>query len=338
MKMIAVVFFAIFSARSAETVRAHTKEQYWEAWKDFLAIPEARERHHMYVNKQEHDIRFEIFKDNLDEIKAHNNKNLTWKMGVNQFSDMTSGEFRMYSTCVTNKEMEEMMAEVPQASAKVNMTTVPGSVDWVAKGAVTRVKNQGSCGSCWAFSTTGVVEGRAAISSGKLISLSEQELVDCSKDGTSGCSGGWPYKALYYVYKHKGLSSEAKYPYKGVAKLCWSHWHTHYSAIKTYAYVERTTADMEEAVAAGPVSIVVDASFGSYSSGVLTSNCGTNFNHAVLLVGYGTDPTYGDYWKVKNSWGSGWGENGYIRLCRNCNRNNGLGQCGILEYGVYPLM
>jgi len=333
-----VALLAIISAVVTEAVRTHTEEEYWSAWKDFLAIPAARKRHHMYVNKQENDIRFEIFKDNLEVIKAHNMKNLTWRMGVNQFSDMTHGEFRTYTTCVTNNQMKDWKSFVSKAQLKMNKTSVPDAVDWVAEGAVTPVKNQGSCGSCWAFSTTGVLEGRTEISTGKLISLSEQDLVDCSKDGTYGCSGGWPYKALTYVYNNGGLCSEADYSYRGVDGTCYDSSCTKYSDIRTYAYVERSTADMEAAVAAGPVSIVVDASFGSYSSGVLTSYCGTSFNHAVLLVGYGTDSTYGDYWKVKNSWGTWWGEAGYVRLCRNCNRNNGLGQCGILEYGVYPIV
>jgi len=337
MNMLPIVILALVSGKLTEVRRTHTEEEYWSAWQGFLKIPEVHDHHEMYRNKQEHDVRFEIFKDNLEEIKSHNSKNLTWKKGVNQFSDMTSEEFRKYSTCVTFEDMKNLDSLASKARSSLN-ATVPDSIDWVAEGAVTPIKNQGSCGSCWAFSTTGVMEGRAEIATGTLRSLSEQELVDCSKDGCYGCSGGWPYKALNYIYHNGGICTEADYSYKGVDGTCYDSSCTKYSSIKTYAYVERTTADMEAAVAAGPVSIVIDASFGSYSSGVLTSYCGTSFNHAVLLVGYGTDPTYGDYWKVKNSWGTLWGEDGYIRLCRNCNRNNGQGQCGILTYGVYPLM
>jgi len=286
------------------------------------------------MNKVEHDLRFAIFKRNLDKIKAHNKQGHSWTMGVNQFSDMTPDEFRKYTACVYGNSTAKSLGPKFQAPADWNKTA-PSSVDWVSQGAVTPIKNQGSCGSCWAFSTTGVIEGRSEIATGKLISLSEQQLVDCA--GQGGCNGGWPDQALYYVYYAKGLCTENGYPYKAASGSCRSSSCYKYDPISTYAYVQESTAAMEAAVAAGPVSIVVDASFGSYSGGVYTANCGTNFDHAVLLVGYGHDSASGyDYWKVKNSWGSWWGESGYIRLCRNCGRNNGLGQCGILRYGVYP--
>merc|ERR1719494_376343 len=141
--MIAVAVFAIVLAHLTEAVRTHTEEEYWKAWRDFLAIPASRDRHHMYVNKQEHDIRFEIFKDNLEVVKAHNmKKNVTWKMGVNQFSDMTAGEFRTYSTCITRNQIKDWKSFVPKTQVKVDKTTVPDSVDWVTQGAVTPIKNQ----------------------------------------------------------------------------------------------------------------------------------------------------------------------------------------------------
>jgi len=318
------------------STQSRSAEEYWSAWREFLNIPEVQERTKMYLNKAEHDRRFEVFKYNLDKITAHNKKNHSWTMGVNQFTDMTQLEFQKYVSCVSGTST--VKSEAPKFQAPNNWNkTAPTSVDWAAQGYVTAVKNQGSCGSCWAFSTTGVTESRAAISSGKLISLSEQQLVDCA--GQGGCNGGWPDQALYYVYKENGLCTESKYKYRGKAGWCLSFFCSKHDDIRTYAYVNESTSAMEAAVAAGPVSIVVEASFGGYSGGVYTANCGTNFNHAVLVVGYGHDSASGyDYWKVKNSWGSWWGENGYIRLCRNCGRNNGLGQCGILRYGVYPLI
>merc|ERR1712060_710629 len=298
------------------------------------SLKSAQERHHFYSTKSEHDKRFEIFKSNMDKITKHNKGDHSWKMGITQFSDMTPEEFKSYASCGSlNHKPSKTVFDAPKDKNK----TVASSIDWVAKGAVTPVKNQGNCGSCWAFSTTGTIEGRSEIAPGTLVSLSEQHLVDCA--GQGGCNGGWPDQALYYVYNERGLCAEYFYPYQAAQGSCRASSCYKYDPISTYAYVAESTAAMEAAVAAGPVSIVVDAAFGSYSGGVFTASCGTNFNHAVLVVGYGHDSASGyDYWKVKNSWGSWWGESGYIRLCRNCGRNNGLGQCGILRYGVYPLI
>jgi len=335
MKLIAVLLVSLVTTILSEESQSLSNEEYWKAWKEFLKIPGVQERAEIYLNKQVFDMRYRVFKQNLDKITAHNKQNNSWKMGINQFTDMTPQEFRKYTSCVTGNGTKPDASKY-QAVSDSNMT-VPSSVDWVAQGAVTPVKDQKQCGSCWAFSTTGVIESRTEIAGKGLTSLSEQQLVDCA--GQGGCNGGWPDQALYYVYNDRGLCTESAYQYRAVAQSCYASYCSKYDPISTYAYVKISTQDMETAVASGPVSIVVDADWQSYSGGVLTSNCGTNFDHAVLLVGYGHDSTTGyDYWKVKNSWGTWWGEEGYIRLCRNCNRNNGYGQCGILRYGVYPLI
>jgi len=334
MKLIALALLGLATARIAQGIQDLSDKEYWEAWKDFLKIPGVKERTNMYQNKAEFDLRFEVFKQNVDKITAHNNQKDSWKMGVNQFTDMTPQEFRKYTSCVSGNITRP---DASKFQATLSNKTVPSSVDWVAAGDVTPIKNQGQCGSCWAFSTTGVIESRTAIAGKGLTSLSEQQLVDCA--GQGGCNGGWPDQALYYVYGDKGLCTENDYQYRAVAQGCYANSCSKYDPISTYAYVRISTQDMEAAVAAGPVSIVVDADWQNYGSGVYTANCGTNYDHAVLLVGYGHDSSSGyDYWKVKNSWGTWWGEEGYIRLCRNCGRNNGYGQCGILRYGVYPII
>jgi len=314
-----------------------TEEEYWAGWKEFLAITDAQDRHHFYSTKSEHDKRFEIFKANMDKITKHNNGDHSWKMGITQFSDMTPEEFKSYIACGNlNHEHGKSVFDAPKDWNK----TAASSVDWVAEGAVTPVKNQGQCGSCWSFSTTGAIEGRSFISSGKLISLSEQDLVDCSKQN-SGCNGGLMDYAFSFVKSNGGLCTEDDYPY-----VAYQHWRceedscTKYDPISGYYDVSVSTSALEAACSAGPVAIAIEAdqeAFQQYNSGVMTGTCGTGLDHGVLLVGYGTDGS-DDYWKVKNSWGAGWGEDGYIRLCRNCNANDGNGQCGILMSASYPIV
>jgi len=314
-----------------------TEEEYWAGWQEFLTLKSAQERHHFYSTKSEHDKRFEIFKTNMDKITEHNKGDHSWKMGITQFSDMTPEEFKSYVSCGSMKHKpSKTMFDAPKDWNK----TVASSIDWVAKGAVTPVKNQGQCGSCWAFSTTGAIEGRSFISSGELISLSEQDLVDCSKQN-SGCNGGLMDYGFAFVESNEGLCTETEYPYVAYQQWrCREDGCTKYDTISSYQDVSASTAALEAACNDGPVAIAIEAdqnAFQQYESGVLTGYCGTSLDHGVLLVGYGTDGS-DDYWKVKNSWGSDWGESGYIRLCRNCDANRGEGQCGILLSASYPIV
>jgi len=318
-------------------VLGHTEEEYWAGWQEFLTLESAQERHHFYSTKSEHDKRFEIFKTNMDKITEHNKGDHSWTMGITQFSDMTPEEFKSYVNCGSMKHKpSKTKFDAPKDWNK----TVASSIDWVAKGAVTPVKNQGQCGSCWAFSTTGAIEGRSYISSGELTSLSEQDLVDCSKQN-SGCNGGLMDYGFAFVESNAGLCTEDDYPY-----LAYQEWRcredgcTKHDPISSYVDVVSNTAALEAACSEGPVAIAIEAdqsAFQQYESGVMTGYCGTSLDHGVLLVGYGTDGS-DDYWKVKNSWGSSWGESGYIRLCRNCGANKGQGQCGILLSASYPIV
>merc|ERR1712087_1096434 len=226
---------------------------------------------------------------------------------------------------------------------------VPTAIDWTDNNGnyVTPVKNQGQCGSCWSFSTTGAIESRTAIANKQtgndIVTLSEQELVDCSGSyGNQGCNGGLMDDAFKYIQKAQGLCSEQENPYTAKDGTCVaSSCGTRYDAISSYSDVTPDSfASMEEAVAQGPVSIAIEANqlaFQFYSSGVFTGNCGTQLDHGVLAVGYGVDGSQ-KYWKVKNSWGASWGMNGYILICKECQKNGDKGECGILMQPSFPIV
>jgi len=218
----------------------------------------------------------------------------------------------------------------------------PTTVDWSTKGVVTPVKNQGQCGSCWAFSATGSTESAIAISTGKLNSLSEQQLVDCSdNDGNKGCNGGIMQDAFKYIEQNGGLCSEEEYPYKGVDGTCKSSsCGTKYDAIKTYGDVTKDNEDdLETATVKQPISVAVEAdqsTFQFYSKGtIMTGNCGTKTDHGVLIVGYNNEAST-KYWIVKNSWGVTWGDEGYCYICKDCDKNGAEGECGINTDPSYP--
>merc|ERR1711988_264736 len=242
-------------------------------------------------------------------------------VGINQFADMTRQEFK--------KTMLTYQAERKQANPiKVfDESTIADSVDWVAKGAVTPVKNQGQCGSCWAFSTTGSVEGAYQIATGKLLSFSEQELVDCAGSyGNQGCNGGLMDDGFKYI-EARGDALESAYSYTGKTGTCSTSKQSD-AAIKpgkVTSFNDVTTdsePQMMAAVSKGPVSVAIEADqsgFQFYKSGVFSGACGSQLDHGVLVVGYGTDGGK-DYWKVKNSWGTTWGQAGYILLARSTNK------------------
>ena len=218
--------------------------------------------------------------------------------------------------------------------------TVPKAVDWVTAGAVTPVKDQGQCGSCWAFSTTGAIEGASAIATGKLTSMSEQQLVDCAGDyGNHGCNGGLMDNAFTYVMDN-GLCSESAYGYTAVKGTCaYDTCGTKYHITGCQDVPASNELALREAVAKQPVSVAIEADtrvFQLYRSGVITSSeCGTNLDHGVLTVGYGEDNGV-KYWKVKNSWSTSWGEAGYVRIGRSESQKSD-GICGIAMQPSYPV-
>jgi len=309
---------------------------------------------------EEKQRRFEIFQSNLRMIEASNVKNLSYKLGVTPFTDLTFEEFRAQFVGGMIPLAHEEMKNMPQFTKPVGFT-VPDEIDWVAKGGVSSVKNQGHCGSCWTFSAAGALEGAMVAAGRELVELSEQELVSCDTGllGGHGCNGGNPAQAFGWVKRH-GICSAADFPYvcadpksdsctnatcsKCATPVLKGSGLVTEGDVTSYAIVKQTEHDLEAAVAQQPISVAIEADkyvFQHYMSGVLTNDaCGQTLDHGVLAVGYGVDKTMfgGDqkYWKVKNSWGPKWGEQGYIRIARG--KVEGYGECGIREMASYPTM
>lgn len=292
-----------------------------------------------YASKEELVLRRSIFAANVAKIAKHNAEGHSWTMAVNKFADMTPEEFKgRFASGYRAHEKRSKNVNLDLLRA----VSVPASIDWVAKGAVTPVKNQGDCGSCWSFSTTGSVEGAHFLATGNLVSLSEQQLVDCSgAQGNQGCNGGLMDYAFQYIIDNGGICTEASYPYTGVQGTCNSSSCQSAATLSSYTDVPTNSETaLVAAVAQQPTSVAIEAdqsSFQFYSGGVLTAACGTSLDHGVLVVGYGT-MSGNDYYKVKNSWGPDWGMSGYVLLGRGAQYNGNSGQCGIQSVPSYPVV
>lgn len=286
------------------------------------------------LSGQEHDIRKNIFAANLKFIEKHNAEHAlghhTFTVGINQFADLTNEEFVKQFTGFAAAD------DLPESSVEVTVTR-PASIDWRRHGAVTPVKDQGQCGSCWAFSTTGTIEGAHFKKTGELVSLSEQNLMDCSRQN-HGCNGGNPYMALLYTIRNGGIDTEASYPYKMRQGSCRFSKNNVGAAISgAKRIIQGSEKDLQNAIATiGPVSVAIDAanySFQLYQSGVYVEPACSSYrlDHGVLAVGYGTEDGQ-DYYIVKNSWGQRWGLGGYIKMARNHNN-----MCGIATMACYAI-
>jgi len=309
----------------------------FDAWKT--------EHHKSYANAAAEAKAFTAFAMNDEYIAQHNMQTgLSYELGHNEFSDLTSDEF--FSTRLGYD------ASLPRAAptsmhtyTAADVLAVNASLDWVERGAVTPVKNQGQCGSCWSFSTTGSVEGAYQIASGKLVSLSEEDLVECDQVD-QGCQGGLMDNAFKFIEKN-GIAAESAYGYisgTGIRGMCKAT--EEKKPVVTITGFKDVAAEDEDglktAVALGPVSVAIEADksvFQLYKSGVLDSKgCGTKLDHGVLVVGYGTQKTFfghKDYWTVKNSWGPTWGEDGFIKLARGTTAKP-KNTCGVASQASYP--
>lgn len=304
----------------------------------------------LYKDAKEEAFRKTVYLENKLNIARHNklyeNGEETYQLEMNHFGDLMSHEFA--------KQMNGFKQNLKMVGGDTNFTddeavtfmtpenvVIPKSVDWRTKGYVTPVKNQGQCGSCWSFSSTGALEGQHFRKTGVLVSLSEQNLIDCSrKYGNNGCEGGLMDLAFKYIKANKGIDTEKTYPYEAKDDKC--HYDPSHSGATDKGFVDIPEGDekalLEAVATVGPVSIAIDASsnkFQFYKKGVFYNpHCSsTNLDHGVLVVGYGTDKKGGDYWIVKNSWGTTWGDKGYIMMARN-KKNN----CGVASSASYPLV
>ncbi|XP_005096721.1 cathepsin L1 isoform X2 [Aplysia californica] len=293
-------------------------------------------KHNKDYNGEEDIIRRFVWQSNLKKIEEHNELYAqglkSYYLGENKYADMTSDEFNgVMNGMNVHKQSDKYVSGQYKAY-------LPDSVDWRRKGFVTPIKDQGQCGSCWAFSAIGSLEGQHFNTTGKLVSLSESNLVDCSqKWGNQGCNGGLMDQAFQYVIDNKGIDTEKSYPYKPEDRPC--NFKSADVGAREKAFQDVTSGsedELQKAVAGvGPISVAIDASHGSfqlYSGGVYDEpECSsTQLDHGVLAVGYGTQDGK-DYWIVKNSWGTSWGMEGYILMSRN--KDN---QCGIATAASYP--
>jgi len=283
--------------------------------------------------REQFTTRYSLWRSNLALIEQHNVQyyagNTTFSLSLNVFADWTEDE-----------KIARNGFKVPQTAIQTALPTtprhLPPSLDWRTRGAVNPVLDQGACGSCYSFSAVGAMEGAWAIKHSQLLQVSQQEIVDCSfLYGNAGCNGGLPDTVFEYVISNGGISDAASSPYTGVEGPCYTS--NPVMTISDYVNVATDEISLLAAVAIGPVSVGIQANhmaFQYYSGGVFSdASCGTYLDHAVLIVGYGTDSISGlDYWIVRNSWGSGWGESGYIRMIRNTN------SCGIALLSSYPVV
>ncbi|XP_062960092.1 cathepsin S isoform X1 [Cynocephalus volans] len=329
MKWLVWVLLVCFSAM-AQLHKDPTLDHHWYLWKKTYSK--------QYKEKNEEAVRRLIWEKNLKFVMLHNLEHSmgmhSYDLGMNHLGDMTSEEMVSLMSCLrVPSQWQRNVTYKSNPNQKL-----PDSLDWREKGCVTEVKYQGSCGACWAFSAVGALEAQLKLKTGKLVSLSAQNLVDCSteKYGNKGCNGGFMTEAFQYIIDNNGIDSDASYPYKAMDDKC--HYDSKNRAATCSKYTELPFGSedaLKEAVAnKGPVSVAIDASHSSfflYKSGVYYEpSCNQTVNHGVLVVGYG-NLNGKDYWLVKNSWGLNFGEQGYIRMARNSGNH-----CGIANFPSYP--
>lgn len=288
-----------------------------------------------YPTKEEYKFRYEQFKRSMADIASHDEVATGIKMGLNSWSDNSEAEWQLMKGLNMPEGYQDKIDaghfDKVHPLVQSDPTILKGSVDWVTAGKVTPVKNQGRCGSCWAFGSIAPMESDYAIRYGTLRNYSEQQAVDCVKGPNQccyGCSGGlmdptW----LWFRNNNQGVVPESQYPYNGrdtnaCRRIAAA---SDQAFVASYNQIPAHESYLEQAINTHPIAVAIEAEntwFRGYRSGVITQGCGTRLDHAVTAVGYGTDSSGQKYFLVKNSWGTGWGEAGYVRIAPN--------QCGII--------
>ncbi|XP_050369826.1 ervatamin-C-like [Argentina anserina] len=306
----------------------------------------------VYQDSAEKERRFAIFKKNVEFVEKFNNDgDKSYTLSVNQFSDTTDEEFLKphtgYKTPIQSSFTASSKDESFMYQRRLATEQIPARMDWREHGAVTPIKNQFSCGACWTFAAVAAVEGITKIKTGKLVSLSEQQLLECDDDG-SRCKEGDIESAFKYIMKNKGIATTKEYPYLSTSlnqtfQACDTRKAAHHAAtITSYGRVNNGFYVRERpllnAVSFQPIAVAIDGSgkeFKNYPGGIFEGPCGEHLNHAVTVIGYGTEKDT-DYWLIKNSWGEKWGENGYMRILRTNAPGGGL--CGLALLAYYPIV
>jgi len=283
--------------------------------------------------------RYQIFKSNVDFVLNHNaDPEATYKVAINQFGDLTADEYIRTSGGLFVSPHPVVESNNEQILAELEKVKEASALDWRDSGVITPVINQGSCGSCWTWSVGGAVEAAWAIQYGDLKRVSAQQLLDCAGSyGNHGCAGGFMDWTFKYLVNSDGICTDSDYPYEGRQGRCRKSNCKPFARIASYGVVQpKNEKQLLKAVNQVPVSVAVMAStrgFQFYKSGVINKNCSRgSLNHAVLLVGYGEDNGM-PYWQVKNSWGTNWGEKGYVRIARDAGN-----MCGIASTASFPVV
>jgi cathepsin L len=329
--LFSLLVISVFASEDSEEARQRRTQQVWENFK----IAHGKS----YATQAEHDMRRAIFAANHKFISEFPRDKRGFTVSHNEFSDLTNQEFRArFNGLNITKNVNSRAARSPRLTLK---KAIPTSWDWRTRGAVTGIKNQGQCGSCWSFSATGSMEGAWFLTKGNLVSLSEQNLIDCSvAQGNEGCNGGLMDQAFQYVITNGGIDTEASYPYTATGpNTCQYNAANSAATMSSFKdVVSGSESGLLTAVYATPTSVAIDASqqsFQFYSGGVYNEPAcsSTQLDHGVLAVGFGMYQDTTAYWLVKNSWGTSWGLNGYIMMSRNLNN-----QCGIATAASYPIV